>query len=125
MCIRDSNYSDIDNTFIYSNTTQIAVVSLKKETPSLMAPKNDTVAMKSDDVAKVDSSKNKKDSATVKKPDAKGTTIDFDGIEQRLELLPAPAGNYFWLAAAKGKIIFIRYPNTGCLLYTSPSPRDS
>ena len=107
------NYSDIDNTFIYSNTTQIAVVSLKKETPSLLAPKNDTVAMKMDDVAKVDSSKTKKDSATVKKPDAKGTTIDFDGIEQRLELLPAPAGNYFWLAATKGKIIFIRYPNTG------------
>ena len=46
------NYSDIDNTFIYSNTTQIAVVSLKKETPSLLAPKNDTVAMKTDDVAK-------------------------------------------------------------------------
>jgi tricorn protease len=107
------DYSDIDNTFIYSNSTQIAVVSLKKETPSLLAPKNDTVAMKMDDVAKVDSSKNKKDSATVKKPDTKGTTIDFDGIEQRLELLPAPAGNYFWLAAAKGKIIFMRYPNTG------------
>jgi tricorn protease len=61
------NYSDIDNTFIYSNTTQIAVVSLKKETPSLMAPKNDTVAVKSDDVAKVDSSKNKKDSGYCKK----------------------------------------------------------
>ena len=107
------NYSDIDNTFIYSNTTQIAVVSLKKETPSLLAPKNDTVAMKTDDVAKVDSSKNKKDSASTNNAKAKATTIDFDGIEQRLELLPAPAGNYFWLAAAKGKIIFIRYPNTG------------
>jgi len=107
------SYSDIDNTFIYPNTTQIAVVSLKKETPSLLAPKNDTVAMKADDVAKDDTNKNKKDSATAKKPDAKGTTIDFDGIEQRLELLPAPSGNYFWLSAAKGKIIFIRYPNTG------------
>jgi hypothetical protein len=33
---------------------------LKKETPSLMAPKNDTVAMKSDDVAKVIPVKTKK-----------------------------------------------------------------
>ena len=107
------SYSDIDNTFIYPNTTKIAVVSLKKETPSLLAPKNDTVAMKTDDMAKVDSSKNKKDSASTNNAKAKATTIDFDGIEQRLELLPAPAGNYFWLAAAKGKIIFIRYPNTG------------
>jgi len=106
------NYSDIDNTFIYSNSTQIAVVSLKKETPSLMAPKNDTVAIKTGDAAKDDKDKNKKDSAA-KKPDAKATAIDFDGIEQRIELLPPAAGNYSALAIAKGKIIFIRYPNTG------------
>ena len=107
------NYSDIDNTFIYSNSTQIAVVSLKKETPSLMAPKNDTVAIKTGDAAKDDKDKNKKDSAAAKKPDAKATAIDFDGIEQRIELLPPAAGNYSALAIAKGKIIFIRYPNTG------------
>src|SRR6188474_423321 len=107
------DYSDIDNTFIYSNTTQIAVVSLKKETPSLLAPKNDTVAMKSDDMSKDEKEKNKKDSASTHNAKAKAVTIDFDGIEQRLELLPAPAGNYNALAAAKGKIIFLRYPNTG------------
>ena len=107
------NYSDIDNTFIYSNTTQIAVVSLKKETPSLLAPKNDTVAVSAGDVAKDDKDKNKKDSATAKKPEEKATTIDFDGIEQRIELLPPAAGNYNALAVVKGKIIFIRYPNTG------------
>jgi hypothetical protein len=38
--------------------------------------------------------------------------VDFDGIEQRIELLPPPAGNYNALAATKGKIIYIRYPNT-------------
>ena len=48
------NYSDIDNTFIYPNTTQIAVIALKKETPSLLAPKNDTVALKTDEMAKDD-----------------------------------------------------------------------
>jgi tricorn protease len=44
---------------------------------------------------------------------AKATAIDFDGIEQRLELLPPAAGNYNALAATKGKIIFLKYPNTG------------
>jgi tricorn protease len=39
---------------------RIAVVSLKKETPSLLTPKNDTVAMKADDMAKDDPNKNKK-----------------------------------------------------------------
>jgi tricorn protease len=103
------DYSDIDNTFIYSNTTQIAVIALKKETPSLLAPKNDTVAVKTDDMAKDDKEKSKKDSAAAKK----AVAIDFDGIEQRLELLPPAAGNYNALSVIKGKIIFIRYPNTG------------
>src|SRR6185436_8499057 len=93
------DYSDIDNTFIYSNTTQIAVVSLKKETPSLLAPKNDTVALKTDDIVKDEKDKNKKDSASAMNAKAKAIAIDFDGIEQRLELLPPPAGNYNALAA--------------------------
>jgi len=105
------DYSDIDNTFIYSNTTQIAVVSLQKETPSLLAPKNDTVAVRTDELSKDEPNKNKRDSVNNAK--AKATMIDFDGIEQRLELLPPPAGNYNALAVTKGKIIFIRYPNTG------------
>jgi tricorn protease len=107
------DYSDIDNTFIYSNTTQIAVVSLKKETPSLLTPKNDTVAVKTDELAKDDPNKNKKDSVNANNAKAKPTIIDFDGIEQRLELLPPAAGNYNALAVTRGKIIFIRYPNTG------------
>jgi tricorn protease len=107
------NYSDIDNTFTYSNTTQVAAISLKKETPSLLAPKNDTVAVKEDEVAKEESKdKNKKDTAA-KKTDTKPVEIDFDGIEQRLEILPPAAGNYNALAAVAGKIIYIKYPNTG------------
>jgi tricorn protease len=108
------NYSDIDNTFIYANTTQIAAISLKKETPSLLAPKNDTVAVKTDDAVKDENKdKNKKDTAATKKPETKTLEIDFDGIEQRMEILPPVAGNYGALAIAKGKIIYIKYPNTG------------
>ena len=100
------NYSDLDNTFIYANTTKIGVISLLKETPSILAPKNDMVAVKDDGADK------KKDSAA-KKSDSKAVAIDFDGIEQRLELLPPAAGNFGSLAIAKGKIVYMRYPNTG------------
>lgn len=102
------DYSDLDNTFIYANTTQIAAVSLKKETPSILAPKNDMVAVKDEDAPKAET---KKDSAS-KKNESK-TEIDFDGIEQRIVLLPPPAGNFGALSASKGKVVYMRYPNTG------------
>jgi len=43
-------YSDLDNSFIYANSTQLAAISLKKTTPSLLYPKNDTVALKADEL---------------------------------------------------------------------------
>ena len=46
--------NNIDNTFIYANSTQVAAISLKKETPSILAPKNDTVAIKETETAKND-----------------------------------------------------------------------
>ena len=39
------NYSDIDNSFIYANSTQLAVLTLQKTTHSILFPKNDTVKM--------------------------------------------------------------------------------
>lgn len=104
------SYSDIDNTFIYANSTQIAAISLKKETPSILSPKNDTVAVKMDVASTDDKSKKETDN---KKQDSKSVTIDFDGIEKRLEILPPDAGNFNFLGSAKGKIIFLRSPNTG------------
>ncbi|MFI5133474.1 MAG: PDZ domain-containing protein [Chitinophagales bacterium] len=108
------DYSDIDNTFIYANSTQIAAISLKKNTPSLLTPKNDTVAVKSDMAATNENKDNgKKDTTAAKKSENKTADIDFDGIEQRMEMLPPAAGNYGALAVSKGKIIYIRLPNTG------------
>jgi tricorn protease len=110
-------YSDLDNTFVYPNTTQIAAIALKKTTPSLLFPKNDSVATTSEEIAKPEpkpDEKKQKDSIALRKmPDAKAVVIDFDGIEQRIDILPVTAGNMGRLNAAKGKIIFMKYPNTG------------
>jgi tricorn protease len=112
-------YSDIDNTFSYPNTRSIAAIPLKKSTPSLLAPKNDTVAITEGEVKPapppaVANQKAKKDSvALAQKPKTKSVDIDFDGFEERMELLPATPGNYRNLDAGKGKIFYLRVPNSG------------
>ncbi|MFL5809672.1 MAG: PDZ domain-containing protein [Flavisolibacter sp.] len=110
-------YSDVDNTFIYPNSTGVAAIALKKTTPSLLAPKNDVVAITEGEVKpdpKLEDKKEKKDSvALTKKPDSKAVDIDFEGFEERMVILPVPPGNYGHLEAGKGKIFYLRFPNTG------------
>ncbi|MGE5521526.1 MAG: S41 family peptidase [Candidatus Dadabacteria bacterium] len=113
-------YSSIDNSFIYPNSSTIAAISLAKTTPSILAPKNDTVAVHLESPAKKEqlitqAEKKRKDTSLAVQPlpAAKPVLIDFDNIEQRMVLLPVPAGNYGGLSAAKGKIIYMKYPNAG------------
>ena len=114
-------YSDLDNSFIYANSSQLAAIPLEKTTVSLLFPKNDTVAIKEETKepgkTKDSKSKGKKEGEDKKpedkKPDIKPVIIDFDGLESRMEIFPVPAGNFGRLAAVKGKIIYIRNPNTG------------
>lgn len=114
------SYSDLDNSFVYANTTMVGVISLKKQTPYILAPKNDTVAYKITDEEKLpnaDTSKlkeKKKEKAVAElKQAAKNTTIDFDGMEQRLYLLPLASGNLKNLQSTKDKIYYLRMSNTG------------
>jgi tricorn protease len=123
-------YSDIDNSFIYANSSQVGVISLKKSTKSLFYAKNDTVAIKQDD--KKDTAKSsdkKKDKKNDKKSEDKTeddksavtpVDIDFDGLETRMELLPIPPGNYGNIGSTKGKILYVKYPNTGSSDINSP-----
>lgn len=109
-------YSDADNTFIYANSTQLAAIGLQKNTPSLLMPKNDTVALKDISKPAVKDTAKKDDKlkpAEEKKSDITPVSIDFDNMEQRMELLPVPAGNIGSLDAIKGKVLYIRGANTG------------
>ncbi|HMU11169.1 MAG TPA: PDZ domain-containing protein [Ferruginibacter sp.] len=105
-------YSDIDNSFIYGNSTQLAAIPLKKSTQSILYPKNDTVAIKLEDAKKDTSSK---------KAATASSDIDFDGIQQRMEILPPATGNYGTIAAVKGKFIYQKFPNLG----SAPDQRAS
>ncbi len=124
-------YSDLDGTWIYPNTTQIAAVSLRKDIPSPLAPRNDAEPVK-EEKAEQEKTEEKKspeekakkeaekiegekedpsEEAKEKKPEE--LKIDIDGFENRLVVLPTAAGNYTTLRAIKGRIIYHRRPRTG------------
>jgi tricorn protease len=109
------DYSDLDNSFIYGNSTQLAVITLQKSTPSILIPKNDTVKITSSTpLTKEVVVKHKFNSMsdTIQKTTVtvKPVEIDFDRIESRLELLPLASGGFGRPGSVKNKIIYIKYP---------------
>jgi tricorn protease len=104
-------YGDFDNSWTYPNSTQLAAVTLTKDLPSPLAPKNDSSI-----VIKDEEKKEKKDEKKEEKkdePKVKEVKIDFDGFEQRVVILPPAAGNFGNLGAVAGKVIYHRVPNSG------------
>ena len=106
-------YGDFEGAWSYPNSTQIAVVTLTKDIPSPLAPKNDSSVVKKDDVKKDDEKKDEKKDDKKDESKIKEVKIDFDGFERRVEILPPAAGNYANLAAVTGKVIYHRAPNSG------------
>lgn len=103
-------YSDMgDGTWVYPNATQIAVLSLTKKGKSLLYAENDSYepAKKKPETGTKDKKK------TAKKPAKVIVKIDFDNIESRAVILPPKAGNIGRLGSLKGKIVYIRWPNSG------------
>lgn len=106
-------YSDMDNTFIYPNSTKLAAITLKRSTPSPLYPKNDTVAIKAETETTKETKPKPPTPQTPTKSEPPSTTIEFDGLESRIVLLPIDAGNFGSLQATEGKLIFLQSPNTG------------
>jgi len=107
----DAEYSDLDDTWIYPNSTEIASVSLTKETPSLLAPKNDSVS--ADDEGEGGEEKEDKPEDKKEEKGVPATAIDFEEFESRITILPPDAGNIGPVMPFEGKIVYLRYPNTG------------
>lgn len=115
------SYSDLDNSFIYANTTQIAAIPLRKDVPSPLAPRNDAEGEdtkdekkdgRADAKGKGDTAGKKDDAARAPEPPGP-VDIDLAGFEERLVVLPPRAGNYDQLRAAPGKVLYRRLPRTG------------
>ena len=126
----DPAYSDVDNGWIYANTSQIAAVPLRKDVASPLAARNDDEGKedeKKKDEGKEDEKKKDKkgaDEAKDEKKDEKKppepVKIDLEGFESRLVVLPPAAGNYADLAAVSGKVVYRRVPRTGSGSEDSP-----
>ncbi|RAI85025.1 S41 family peptidase [Algoriphagus yeomjeoni] len=103
----DPQYSDIDNTFIYANTSGVAVGTLNQSIASLNSLKNDEI--------KVDEEKSEKDDDKEDEKEEESTEVDFEisNFEKRIEMLDISTGNIGSLAALKGKLLYVRSPNTG------------
>jgi tricorn protease len=122
------SYSSLDASWIYANSTQIAVVALDPATRQLLQPKNDEVKME-DKPEKKDSSATSgaaPGSATASKPGEKKpedkpkpaspeSKIVTEDLETRIEILPVIAGNISRIVPIEGKLIFQRFPNTGAV----------
>lgn len=106
-------YGDFEGTWTYPNSTQVAVVTLTKDIPSPLAPKNDSSIVKKDDVKKDNEKKDEKKEDIKDESKTKEVKFDFDGFEQRVVILPPAAGNYGNIAAVTGKVIYHRAPNSG------------
>jgi tricorn protease len=109
------DYSELDNSFIYNNSSQLAVITLQKTTPSILYPENDTVKITAaEPITKVvevkHKFKSKTDTVEKIRVKVKPVNIDFDDIEARLEILPVAAGNYERPGSVKGKFIYLKYP---------------
>ena len=112
-------YSDPDNTWVYAGTQGLAALPLRKDVASPLAPRNDADTPKPE----------KKGMDKAEAP--KAVTIDLDGLESRMVLLPPAAGYYFRLAAVKGKLVYLRSakhlpetPTQGDLLYYDFDTRE-
>lgn len=101
----NASYSALgDATWIYPNSTRIGVLSLSPDTPSLLAPKNDEISVGEEEGTEENGEEESEET---------NVEIDFDQIESRLELLPPQAGNIGKMVALDGKVVYLRYSNTG------------
>lgn len=112
---RDFNpvYSDLDNSWIYPNATQIAVATLTDEILSPLAPKNDSTSVKKEEDKKEDTKKDDKKDEKPKEEKVKELKIKFEGFEERLVILQPESGNYSNLNAVSGKVIYHKNPRSG------------
>jgi tricorn protease len=118
----DPVYSDLDNTFIYPNTTSIAVGTLTKDVESILNVKNDMIEPEKEEdekSGKKDKEKKDKDEKDEKKVDK--TLVDIEGFEERVEMLKVSSGNIGNLEAVEDKLLFIRFPNSGSSEDSKPS----
>ncbi len=136
-------YSELDDTWIYANTANLAVITLRQDLRSPLAPRDDEEGASEKERAPETKAPPTTPGGATNNPPAtnapptapppthppketkkdekpKPVEIDLDGFEQRLVLLPPKAGRYADLAAVAGKLLYRRLPRLGAREDRSP-----
>ena len=110
---RDFNpiYSWTEWNTAYKDMTKVYFVTLAKATPSPLKPVNDIVEIKNEDASKAD--KSKKDEKKDEKKEEVNVKIDFDGIQDRIIMLPIDASSYSSITAVADYVYYIRGSQEG------------
>ncbi|HRN55983.1 MAG TPA: PDZ domain-containing protein, partial [Agriterribacter sp.] len=107
-------YSSMDGSWIYANSTQLAVATLDPSGKRVLFPENDEVKVTADTASDktVPKEKKKKETGPPAVPVA-DVKVSAENLEARIEVLPVAPGNFGGIAAVEGKLLYQRYPNTG------------
>ena len=102
------SYGDLDGTWIYANTTNLAAVPLRNDVPFPLAPRNDEEG--EDEEKEEEKQDDEKDE---NEDEPKPVEIDLANFERRVQVLTPEAGNFGEIQAVSGKVIYHRGPRTG------------
>ncbi len=119
---RDFNlsFSDFDFDYIYNRATRLYAIPLSKKSPKIFKDKNDTEPVKQDEKAAAPAAGPKtaksktagSDTASAVKKDVR-VEFDFEGIRERITMLPGESDDYRIVGAADDGLVFI---NNGKLM---------
>jgi tricorn protease len=99
-------FSEVDNTFIFHNSTEIAFTTLRKDIVSPFKPMAPKPAAEAAPAAPLAEAKPGEE-ATTTPPEVPILKIDTDGMEARAQLLPIGAGGYGNLMGGDKKVFYI------------------
>ncbi|MBZ0263588.1 PDZ domain-containing protein [bacterium] len=105
--------SVVDETHIYNRTTKVHMILLKKDTENPFAPSL-VEAFEEDEEEKKDDKK-KDDKEDEEEEEGVKVEIDFDGILDRIYVMPIDANNYGSLVGTKGRIYYGSWDNWGMM----------
>jgi tricorn protease len=113
---RDFNlsFSDYDFDYIYNKATRLYAIPLSKKSPKIFKDKNDTEPVKQEEKAAAPAAGLKpgkgkpagSDTSSAEKREVR-VEIDFEGIRERITVLPGEAGDYRIVGAADDGLVFI------------------
>ncbi len=106
---RDFNlaFSSFEFTYLYNNASRIYAMALRNDGTKLKTRKTDVEAVKEEKTeAPKKDAKAKKGDDTAPTPEKVNVSIDFDGINGRIEALPLPSDNYRIFGPVEGGLLY-------------------